>query len=193
MDRQRSRLDPLFRAGIGNEPFGQLRAFAISDHPAHYVAAENIEDHVEIEVCPSLRAEQFRDVPAPELGGTGGQQFGLRVSRMDHLVAPLTYLALAIENPVHRANRAMITALIQKRGINRGRRAVVKSLLMETRQHRVSFRRNKRPRNKTPKPLREEGSKRKVKAYKSRSHPDHWRKITDGHSHDSSGSAIGRP
>src|SRR5512141_2467536 len=103
MDRQRSRLDLLFRAGIADEPFGQLRVLAISDHPAHYVTAEDIEDHIEIKVRPLRRAEQFRDVPAPELVGAGGQQFGLRVSRVDQLVAALTYLTLAIENPVHGA------------------------------------------------------------------------------------------
>jgi len=117
--------DLLFRAGIGNEPFGQLRAIAISDHPANYVTAEDIQDHVEIEVRPLRRAEQFRDVPAPELVGTGGQQLGLRVSRMDQLVAALTDLALAPENPVHGANEAMIPALIEKCGVNRGRRAVL--------------------------------------------------------------------
>ena len=76
-------LDLSLRAGVGDEPFGQLRAFDISDYPARYVTAEDGEDHIEIEVRPLRRTEQFRDAPAPELVGAGGQQFGLRVSRMD--------------------------------------------------------------------------------------------------------------
>jgi hypothetical protein len=54
------------------------------------IAAEDIEDHVEIEISPLRRTEQLRDIPAPELVGPGGQQFGLRVSRMRELVAALT-------------------------------------------------------------------------------------------------------
>ena len=73
---------------------------------------------------------------------------------------------------------------------------------MKTRQHRVSFRRNQRPRHmphgrncrrKNPKTLPIERSTRKVESFASGSHTDHWRKITDGHSHDPSVSAIGRP
>jgi hypothetical protein len=183
MDGQSSRLDLLLRTGIGNEPFGQLGAFAISYHPAHYVTAEDVEDHIEIEVRPLRRAEQFRDVPTPELVGAGGQQFGLRVSRMDKFVSALPYLALALENPVHGANRAMILALIEQRGVNRGRRAILKPLLMQTRQHRFSFLRNQRPRHmphglrcrrKNPNTLPIERSTRKVEGFASGSHPDHW-------------------
>jgi len=84
----------LFRAGIGDEPFGQFRAFAIGDHPAHYITAEDVEDHIEIKVRPLRRTEQFRDVPAPELVGASGQQFALRVGRMDKLVATLPHFCI---------------------------------------------------------------------------------------------------
>jgi len=36
----------------GSQPLGQLRAFAISDHPAGDVPAEDIEDYVEVEISP---------------------------------------------------------------------------------------------------------------------------------------------
>src|ERR1700684_2587759 len=97
MNRQRARLDFLFATGVRNEPFGQLRTLTVGDHPAHHIATEDVEDDVEIEVCPLRRTEQFRDIPAPELVGSGLQQFGLAVSRMHELVAALTHLALALD------------------------------------------------------------------------------------------------
>src|SRR3982750_3747199 len=81
MNRQLSRLDFLFATRIRNEPFGQFRTFTVGNHPAHHIAAEDVEDHVEIEVCPLRGTEQFRDIPAPKLVGASGQQFRLRVSR----------------------------------------------------------------------------------------------------------------
>src|ERR1022692_4467006 len=144
MDRQLSRLDFLFVIRISNEPFGQFRTFTVGHHPAHHITAEDVEDHVEIKIGPLRRAEQFRDIPAPELVGTGGQQFGLGVSRMHELVAALTRLSLVFENPVHGANRAMITAFVEQRGVNRSRRAVLKSLLMKAGQDHFPFRANQR-------------------------------------------------
>jgi hypothetical protein len=45
-------LDLLFLAALLNQSLGQLRAFAISDHPTGDVTAENIEEHVQVEVGP---------------------------------------------------------------------------------------------------------------------------------------------
>jgi hypothetical protein len=45
-----------------------------SDHPADDVAAEDVQDHVEIEVGPFDWPEQFGDVPTPDLIRAGGQQ-----------------------------------------------------------------------------------------------------------------------
>ena len=70
MNRQLTRLDFLFATRIRNEPFGQFRTLTVGHHPAHHIAAENVEDHVEIKVCPLRRAEQVRDIPAPELVGS---------------------------------------------------------------------------------------------------------------------------
>src|SRR3954471_8566007 len=203
MDGQLSRFDPLFAAGIGNEAFGQFRTFAVSHHPAHHVATEDVEDHVEIEVGPLRRSQQFRDVPAPELVRTGSQQLGFRVSRMDQLVATLPHLALAFQNPVHGANRAMIAALIEKGGVNRSRRAVLKSFFMQAGQDRFPFRGNKCPRHmprgggrrtKTSCTLLPvEGCPRKAKDLAGCFYSGNWRKILNGGSHGVSVSASGIP
>ena len=49
------------------------------DHPADHVAAEDVEDHVQVEVGPLRRAAQLGDVPRPHLVRRGRDQ--LRASR----------------------------------------------------------------------------------------------------------------
>ena len=59
--------DLLALDGLLNEPLGQLGRFPIRQHPAHHVAAENVEDHVEVKVSPLGRSQQLGDVPRPDL------------------------------------------------------------------------------------------------------------------------------
>ena len=49
MERELARLDVLFFAAFLDQSLGQFGAFAISDHPAGGVTAEDIEDHVQVE------------------------------------------------------------------------------------------------------------------------------------------------
>src|SRR6266699_1495677 len=49
MQRKLPGLNVLFHATLFDEPLGQLRAFAHRHHPAGDVAAEDIQDHVEVE------------------------------------------------------------------------------------------------------------------------------------------------
>src|SRR5450759_3991836 len=52
MQRELAGPDVLFRATLLDQPLGQFRTLAMRDHPADDVAAEHIEDHVEVEVGP---------------------------------------------------------------------------------------------------------------------------------------------
>ena len=45
-------LDVLFLAALLDQSLGQLRAFAISDHPTCDIPAEHIEEYVQVEVRP---------------------------------------------------------------------------------------------------------------------------------------------
>src|ERR1017187_6192458 len=131
------------------------------------------------------------------------KQFRLGVSRMHELVAALTRLARAFQNPVHSANRAMIPAFVEQRGVNCCRRAVLKSLLMKAGQDCFPFSGNERPgntphgsgrrRKNTQTPLPIKGSPRKIESPAGGSYSDHRRKIPNGRSHNTSVSAIGRP
>ena len=61
---ERARSDVVFGNRIGDRLFGKLGRFAQRNHPAHDVAAEDIEDHVEVIAAPFDRAFEFGDVPA---------------------------------------------------------------------------------------------------------------------------------
>ena len=79
MDGELVRHDVLLAAGLTNQPLGQLGALAFGDHPADDVAAEDVEDHIEIELGPFDRPEQLGNVPTPDLIWRGGQQLGLLI------------------------------------------------------------------------------------------------------------------
>lgn len=73
--------NPMLADGFPDEPLGQFGALPGSHHPAGDVAAEDVEDDIEIEAGPLGRAQQLGDVPAPKLVGPSGQQLGLLVRR----------------------------------------------------------------------------------------------------------------
>lgn len=93
MDRELARGDLLLGEGLGNQALGKGGLLLMSDHPADDVATEDVEDDVEREVGPFAGTEQFRDIPAPDLVGTGREEFGLGIGRMDELITALPRLA----------------------------------------------------------------------------------------------------
>ena len=97
MNRELARLDFLFGTGVPDQPRSQHGALTVRHHPAHHIAAEHIQNHIEVEVRPFRRTEQFCDVPAPEPVRSGSQQFRLLIDRMGHLIAALAGFPLALE------------------------------------------------------------------------------------------------
>ena len=74
VQRELARLNALFLETVLDQPLGQFSAFAQGHHPAGDVAAEKIEDHVQVEVCPFGGPEQLGDVPTPQSIGCGGPE-----------------------------------------------------------------------------------------------------------------------
>ena len=81
-------------ASLFDELGGQRGSLAGRDHPADNVAAEDVEDDVEVVVSPLRWAAQFGDVPAPQPMGGGGQQFWLLIRGMRELIAAFTRSAV---------------------------------------------------------------------------------------------------
>jgi len=70
-----------FAATLFDQPLASSALSRIATiHPVN-IAAEDIEDHVEIEVGPFGWSEQLGDIPTPELFGSRGQKFRLLVRR----------------------------------------------------------------------------------------------------------------
>ena len=76
MNGQLTGLDTLLDAGVFDESFGKGVLFPVSNHPSDHVAAEDVQDDIEIKVGPLHRAFKLGDIPGPQLVGSGGQQFG---------------------------------------------------------------------------------------------------------------------
>jgi len=124
--------------------------FAAGQHPADDVAAEDVEDHVQVEVGPFRRPQQLGDVPGPDLIGRGGQQLRLVVGRVSQLVASLADFLPRVQDAVHRAGSSRDLALIQKCRINLGRSLVGKRLAVKHVENLLPLLLAERPRRRGP-------------------------------------------
>src|SRR5438046_1681035 len=84
-----TRIDALLGAGLGDQALGQRGGLGVCDKPADDVAAEDVEDDVEVEVVPLGGPEKLGDVPGPDLVGCDGEELGLGVVGMSENVAAL--------------------------------------------------------------------------------------------------------
>src|ERR1700710_488821 len=96
----------------------QSGAFSIRHAPSHDASAKNVEDHIEIEVAPLRRPDQFGDVPRPNFIGTLRQKLRFLITRMAQLPATFADLAVVIEDPIHRSDRAVVNALVEQSRID---------------------------------------------------------------------------
>src|ERR1700691_2904870 len=77
---------------------------------------------------------------------------------MSQLIAALAVFPARLQQPVHSADRAMKLALIEQRRVDLGRRRVLKTILMEARQHCLLFSFRQSP-SREPQPGRRPGKK----------------------------------
>ena len=106
--------DALVEAGLLDEPCGERGVLPLGDHPPDHGSAEDVEQHVQVEVRPGFRPQQARDVPAPGLVRCGGHQFGLCVVRMSELISSFAHRLVRSQDPIHRALRAQVLPFVQK-------------------------------------------------------------------------------
>jgi len=131
VQRQGPGCDVFLLQCLGNEELGERGGFALGNHPSDDVAAEDIEDDVQVEAGPFGRALQLGDVPTPNLAGPDRQQFGLGVDGVHALTAPLPALMAGRQKPVHRADRAVIPAFVEQGGVDRRRSHIGEALAVE--------------------------------------------------------------
>ena len=65
-------MDMLLGTGFFDKLFGECCGFLRRDHPADDIAAEDVQDDVEVEIAPFGWPHQFGDVPRPDMIRSGG-------------------------------------------------------------------------------------------------------------------------
>lgn len=73
--------DILFCGGIGDDLLGELCIFARSEHPAHDVMTEDVEDHGQMEAGPFRRASRHHADVRRQFVGTRSSWLLVRVHR----------------------------------------------------------------------------------------------------------------
>ncbi len=118
----------LLVAGFLNQTAGEDGVFPVRHHPTHDVAAEDVEQDVEVEIRPLLRSQQLRNIPRPALIRPRGHKFGFAVLRVLALVAPLSYRLGRSQDPIHGALGAQVCAVIKQGSHHFSGRAVNEAL-----------------------------------------------------------------
>ena len=113
MENQLIPVDSLFVTAFTNQRLGQTCRFTIGHHPAHNLATENVENHVQVEVGPLPRPLELCTIPTPHLIRTRGQQLRSGIGRMTALVPPFANLFIRIQDSIHRARRTQIALFVQ--------------------------------------------------------------------------------
>src|SRR5437867_3147333 len=118
-------------AGFGDERLGQLSRLALGDHPTDHIAAEHVQNHVQIVVGPRRAAFELGNVPAPQLSGPRGEQLWLGIGRAPHLLAPLAHFVRCRQDAVHGAPRAEVNLFVEQGRIHLAHRAILKAWTIE--------------------------------------------------------------
>ena len=139
MNGELVRGDALLQAGRRNQALRQVRIFVARDHPAHRVAAEEVEDDVQRVVAVRDRALEFGDVPRPDLIRARCHELGCGIRRMPGLGAPLAHFRGRREHPIHCARGTEVPLLLEQRGMDFGGRLVDEPLAVQHVEHRLAF------------------------------------------------------
>src|SRR6266540_522496 len=110
-----------------DQRLGQPGVLGAGDQPPDNAAAEDVEQHVQIEVLPLQRRAQPRYVPAPDLVRRARRELGFRVRRVHELVAPLVQQALGGEHAIEGAHRSEVGAFVEQARPRRVRGAIGKT------------------------------------------------------------------
>ena len=93
--------DPLGEDRVFDELFGELRVFVRGDQPVEDVAAEDVEDHVEVVEETTRRTVQLRYIPAPNLIGLCREQLRSLPRGVRALGPSITRGAILRQQSVH--------------------------------------------------------------------------------------------
>ena len=120
--------------------------FSIGDTPSDDAPAEDVDDHVKVEVGPLGWPHQLGDVPGPDFVGSLSQEFWFLISGMAELVASLADFAMVRQDAVERpgsstgtsprraaSHRSRAGARSTKRGVRSVSSTVLRSASLKAR------------------------------------------------------------
>src|SRR5215213_296602 len=125
---------------LADEIGGQLGALALVDLPAHDLAAEDIEDQVEVEEHAPDWTGHPGDVPAPDFAGAAGTVARGRLATRRRLgPAAMVLLPFGPQDAVEAGLRGDISALVCAAGHDLAGRQAVERLAVAGVQHGLAF------------------------------------------------------
>ena len=143
MDQKLSRLDQLFLHGLFNQFTGKDGEFSVGHHPAHHIAAEDVQNDIEIIIGPLLRSFQFGDIPGPDFIGGPVQEAPALYSEDGSPDFFFLSVPPLFQNTVHGTDGTEVFLFIKKCCINLLRGFIDKAVLMEKVEDFTPFRRRK--------------------------------------------------
>ena len=123
-------LDAVLGEAILQEVFGELGVLLGGDGPANDEAAEEVNGDVKFEARAFFGSFKVGDVPAPDLIGSGGAEFGFAIDGVAGLIAAFAHFISGTQNAIHGAGGAEVGAFIEQGGLNFSGGAVNKAFGM---------------------------------------------------------------
>src|SRR4051794_2500943 len=125
---------------LAHESGGEFGAFALVDLPADDLAAEDVEDQVEVEEPAPDRAGHPGDVPAPDFAGAAGAVAGWRLATRRRLgPAAMVLLTVGSQDAVETGFRGEVAALVREAGHDLAGRQALEGLAVAGVQHGPAF------------------------------------------------------
>src|SRR5215203_6405116 len=125
---------------LAHELGGVLGAFALVDLPANDLAAEDVEDQVEIEEHAPDWTRHPGDVPAPDFAGATGAVAGRRWAARRRLgAAAMVLLLFGPQDAVEAGFRGEVAALVCEAGHDLAGRQALECLAVAGVQHGPAF------------------------------------------------------
>ena len=109
----------------------EIGALGVGDAPADDPPAEDLDNHIEIEVGPFAESHQLGDVPGPDLIRAFSQQFRLLICGSVELGTAFVDFPVLAKGAVHGSDRAMVEPLVEQSGVDFSGRLVGKVWRMQ--------------------------------------------------------------
>ena len=118
---------------------GRLRRFSrratadsrAATQPVDDVAGVDVEDRVEVEPVPLVRAGEPGDVPRPHLVRGGRDELGLDVGGVSSIASTFSDLVACAQDAIHGRHRREIAAFVEQRGPHLGGCLVAEAFVVE--------------------------------------------------------------